>query len=87
MQGRQNVVRPICTQYAVTVDQCPPSVWHLDGGVVQAALLCLAAMYVAGAALHDQPFRALHGIVVACTVDAVLLIWADHTTPCKRKPL
>lgn len=72
-------------QHAMTMDKCTPSLWHLH--TVHAALLCLTAMYVAGAALHDQPFRASYGIVIASSVDAVLLSWAYHTTPCKRKPL
>lgn len=68
-------------QHAMTMDR------YLHGHTVHAALLCLTAMYVAGSALHDQPFRAMHGIVIASTVDAMLLIWAYHKTLCKRKPL
>ena len=88
MQGRENVAHLACTrQYAMSVDQCTPSLRPAHSHTVYAALLSLAAMYVAGAALHDQPYRALHGIVIANTVDAVLLTLAYHTTRCKRKPL
>ena len=57
--------------------------------LVQAAVLCLAAVYSAGAALHDQPFRAMHSIAVASTLDALLLMSAYycHRLSCKRKPL
>lgn len=88
MQGREDIVRLACIrQHAMTVVHGMPSLWHLQCHTIHAALLCLAAVYVAGSALHDQPFRALHGIVVASTVDAALLTRAYHTTLCKRKPL
>ena len=62
---------------------------HVHAHIVQAAVLCLAAVYSAGAALHDQPFRAMHSIAVASTLDALLLMWAYycHRMSCKRKPL
>lgn len=58
--------------------------WH----TIHFIALCLTALYVGVAALHDQPFRALHGLAVAGAVDIVSLVWIeyDHNTACKRKP-
>lgn len=79
-----------CQLHAMSLDQCMRCFHlHLHAQTVQAALLCLVAVYVAGAALHDQPFRALHGVATASTLDATLLIWAYYSpiALCKRKPL
>ncbi|KAL3145120.1 GPI inositol-deacylase, variant 2 [Trebouxia sp. C0009 RCD-2024] len=51
---------------------------RLRGHTMHAAVLFLAAAYSAGAALHDQQFRAVHSIAVASTFDFVLLVWAYH---------
>ena len=87
MQGREKVVRLRDIQHGIALDRSVQFVRHLHGHVLQASLLCLTAMYVAITALHDQPFRAVHGIVCASTLDAMLLLWVYHTTLCKRKPL
>lgn len=87
MQGREKVVRLRDIQYTIALDQSFQFVRHLHGHVLRASLFCLTAMYVAVTALHDQPFRAVHAVVFASTLDAVLLIWVYHTTLCKRKPL
>ena len=57
--------------------------------IVHAALVAITATYTAVAALHDQPFRALHSIAFVCALD--MACWAHsrlcEQNSCKRKPL
>lgn len=84
MQGRGRLVHHGSLDQGM---QC--SDLRLRGHTMHAAVLFLAAAYSAGAALHDQQFRAVHSIAVASTFDFVLLVWAYHChkMSCKRKPL
>ena len=62
---------------------------HLLCPTVHFVAVCLAAFYVAVAALHDQPFRAQHGLAFAGALDGLSFMWLerDHNKACKRKPL
>lgn len=65
-----------------------PGVYGMVSPALYAGLTAVNATYVAVAALHDQPFRALHGIafVSALHIIAWMQDWLYTQHSCKRKP-
>ena len=66
-----------------------PNVYGMAFTVIHAGLTAAVATCVATAALHDQPFRAMHGIAVISALHVIScmheLLCERHS--CKRKPL
>ena len=66
-----------------------PDQAHGPGCAMHAVLLLVCASCVAVAALHDQPFRATHGVALTCAVDIACWYRCQilEQNSSKRKPL